>query len=413
VVESQEEGSYRDDAEGRSGSVAKGGLEVSATIQKRGESYRIAIHRGGGRKYVTVKTKKEADAVVAQVRKLELTGINVVERVEQARTMTPANPHPLLKDALPAWIESQIAAGDIRHSTGRVYLDRSKTWLYPTVGDVHVDQITREQIGRVIRQIKEAGRSMGTVKQCLNPLKTYFADQVERKILTVNPASDLRYFIGKRQSKGKKKVKVFTLAERGRVLQTAYTWFPRWGAFIETAYKGGLRWGEIAALQPADIDFDREEITVRRTVSEGGRIERPKNDIERTVLASPDLLKALRLQIEATSHEAATHGWTDCPWVFPNLRGKLRSYSGTVTQWQKIQAKATVSYLNFHCTRHTFASTLLEGKADIRWVQNQLGHASISQTVDTYGHLVPEAHAHNVKILDRSAHNIHHKGVAV
>jgi len=44
---------------------------------------------------------------------------------------------------------------------------------------------------------------------------------------------------------------------------------------------------------------------------------------------------------------------------------------------------------------------LLDAEADIRWVQAQLGHASISQTVDTYGHIQVERHEHVVEALDR------------
>jgi site-specific recombinase XerD len=44
---------------------------------------------------------------------------------------------------------------------------------------------------------------------------------------------------------------------------------------------------------------------------------------------------------------------------------------------------------------------LLEGGADIRWVQRQLGHASIGQTADTYGHVQPERHEAAVESLDR------------
>jgi integrase len=52
-------------------------------------------------------------------------------------------------------------------------------------------------------------------------------------------------------------------------------------------------------------------------------------------------------------------------------------------------------------TVSTFATWLLEGGADIRWVQRQLGHASIGQTADTYGHVQPERHEAAVEGLDR------------
>ena len=69
--------------------------------------------------------------------------------------------------------------------------------------------------------------------------------------------------------------------------------------------------------------------------------------------------------------------------------------------WKHVLAKARVPYRKFHALRHTFATVLLEASADIRFVQAPLGHASITMTVDTYGHLVPEHHAHVVENLDK------------
>ncbi len=48
--------------------------------------------------------------------------------------------------------------------------------------------------------------------------------------------------------------------------------------------------------------------------------------------------------------------------------------------------------------RHSYATWLLEGGADIRWVQRQLGHATIVQTSDTYGHLESEQHEERVNL---------------
>ena len=44
---------------------------------------------------------------------------------------------------------------------------------------------------------------------------------------------------------------------------------------------------------------------------------------------------------------------------------------------------------------------MLDSGADVRWVQHQLGHASIQQTVGTYSHIVPDKHEHTVRALDK------------
>ena len=69
--------------------------------------------------------------------------------------------------------------------------------------------------------------------------------------------------------------------------------------------------------------------------------------------------------------------------------------------WQPLLAKAGLPYRKYHATRHTYATWLLSDGADLRWVQQQLGHATVAQTADTYGHLQPEHHESAAARLDR------------
>ena len=69
--------------------------------------------------------------------------------------------------------------------------------------------------------------------------------------------------------------------------------------------------------------------------------------------------------------------------------------------WQPLLAKAGLAYRGYHSTRHTFATWLLSDGADMRWVQAQLGHATIAQTADVYGHVQPERHEAAAAGLDR------------
>jgi uncharacterized membrane protein YdjX (TVP38/TMEM64 family) len=84
-------------------------------------------------------------------------------------------------------------------------------------------------------------------------------------------------------------------------------------------------------------------------------------------------------------------------WVFAVV-STLGRVPGT---WQPLLSKAGLPYRKYHATRHTYATWLLSDGADLRWVQQQMGHATIGQTADIYGHVQPERHEVAVVGLDR------------
>lgn len=97
--------------------------------------------------------------------------------------------------------------------------------------------------------------------------------------------------------------------------------------------------------------------------------------------------------------------------VFPTSSGNLVRYPFFLEKvWKPLLSRAKLPYRLYHSTRHTFATWLLESGADIRWVQRQLGHASIGQTADTYGHLQADRHEHAVDELDHVVRQPHGAG---
>ncbi|MBA2484627.1 MAG: tyrosine-type recombinase/integrase [Nitrospira sp.] len=65
--------------------------------------------------------------------------------------------------------------------------------------------------------------------------------------------------------------------------------------------------------------------------------------------------------------------------------------------------KAGIRRLNLHSTRHTYASRLISNGENLKYIQEQLGHASITITCDTYGHLIPGGNRQAVDRLDGTA----------
>ena len=383
---------------------------MGATYSRRGKkSFLVAVHSRGERQYKMVRNEQDAKALVQHIHKQELAGVNVIEAIRKARAaIAPAPVHPKLRDALPEWIQAQR---DIRVSTAENYQSRLSLWVYPhtladgrLLGDLPVNQVTREHLGAVILKMKSAGRSRATIGHICHPLRRYYQGLIEMKTLPPpNPAGDLKFFIGKIRQKKGEGLTYFAQEEGPQLIATVKALWPRYEAFILTGLLAGLRWGESAALYKTDIDWQRGRLHIQRTVSAGGMAPCKDND-DRWVKGSKELLRTLRAHVQAMDLEGQVKGWTpeQRRLVFPNKDGRVVSYSNFQENiWRPLLAKAGLAYRKYHSTRHTFATWLLSDGADLRWVQKQLGHASIKQTADTYGHVQPERHESAVEGLDR------------
>ena len=388
------------------------GVVVRQRKGKRG--WWVVINRQGRRKSVKCNSRRAAEIVADKIDAMLKLGQSV-EALRPAPPPTSALADvPRLRDALPEWIARKERAGDLRGSTPKAYLSRLVTWVFPhelpdgrLLGDLPVNLITREMLGAVILRVKEAGRSLAIIEGLRNPLRGYFAEQIETKTLPgQNPAADLKFFVGKRADKRRLRSLAFFAQEEGpQLIGTAKAMFPRWHPFILTGLLAGLRWGESAALRKTDIDWRRGRIHVQRTYSEkAGAILPCKNNESRVVKASPALLDALRAQVGAVELEAQVKGWDvdQRQLVFPTTSGRIIRHGHFLESvWQPLLSKAGLTYRKYHATRHTYATWLLGDGADLRWVQAQMGHASIGQTADTYGHVQPERHESAVTGLDR------------
>jgi len=143
-------------------------------------------------------------------------------------------------------------------------------------------------------------------------------------------------------------------------------------AILEVLYGSGLRVAELVGLNLSDIDFPRDTIRVRG-----------KGNKERILPLGRAEREALELYIPKRSRP-------DAEPVFLNLRGKRISIRAVRNIVGKLLRRvAGVTAVNPHALRHAFATHLLERGADLRAVQELLGHASLSST-QIYTHLTVE-----------------------
>jgi integrase len=88
-------------------------------------------------------------------------------------------------------------------------------------------------------------------------------------------------------------------------------------------------------------------------------------------------------------------------WVFISEAGNPVDQANFHNRvWKKLLAKTDLRYIRVHDLRHMFASLLIQNGESLAYVREQMGHLSITITVDTYGHLVPGGNKAAVDRLD-------------
>jgi integrase len=171
--------------------------------------------------------------------------------------------------------------------------------------------------------------------------------------------------------------------------------FPLSGAFL-TCVLTGMRAGELWGLHWSEVDWDARQIFVRQSLWRG-QFQDPKSTYSVRKIDIPDLLLQELRKWKSVSPES--------PLVFPSPEGKPSSHNNAVKRFfNPALEKAKLRHVSFHSLRHTNASMRIAAGQNIKYIQTQLGHASIKMTLDIYGHLFNDANfsRQQVKLLDSS-----------
>jgi integrase len=170
----------------------------------------------------------------------------------------------------------------------------------------------------------------------------------------------------------------------------------RFEALFVVAVHCGLREGELLGLRWADVDLYAGTLAVRRTLSEtktGYIFEAPKNSKGRNVGLTSSAKDALRCHRAAQNQERLQAGslWHDQDLVFPSYKGTAMNAKNLTSRYFKpLLAKIGLPHsVRLHDLRHTCATLLLSRGVHPKFVQELLGHATISITLDTYSHVLP------------------------
>jgi integrase len=337
--------------------------------------------RHGDRHIKTYARKKDADAFHANVRVDVERGIHTAE----SKSVTVAK-------AAELFVQSCV---DLERSTLQTYRQHIDLHIVPLLGDVKLSQLSTPMVREFADRLRHSGRSQAMVSKILVRLGSILADAQERGLVGQNVVRSLR---AQRQRRRKRQAEPSGKLRRGIDIPTPdevraiiAQLHGRWRPLILTAVFTGLRASELRGLRWADVDLKRGELHVTQRADRYNEMGPPKSEAgERVVPMPPILVNTLREHKLASRHDL----------VFPGPNGGVDSYNNIKRGFAPAQIAAGVSIngkakYGMHALRHFFASWCINRKVDgglelpMKLVQARLGHATISMTADTYGHLFP------------------------
>jgi len=217
-------------------------------------------------------------------------------------------------------------------------------------------------------QVKDA-----TINRELTVLKTIFSKAMLWGYAAQNPVKQVRFF-----KEELKPIRILTVAERQRLFEASPEFLR---PIMLAALKTGMRRGELLGLKWKDVDLEHGNISVRRTKS--GKL--------RMIPMHPDMAESLaRLKLGAKGEH-----------VFAEADGsRLKDFGAVRTSFERLVVEAGLEGLTFHDLRHNFATELIAKGADVRTVQEYLGHSSLVM-VQRYTHVTEGIRRSTIQLLSR------------
>ncbi len=241
--------------------------------------------------------------------------------------------------------------------------------------------IERKDIKLYLKYLKDQKKSPKSISRRISCIRGFYKFLLIEKIIANNPMSTIEL------PKTKKALpKVLTIEEVDKLLditlKDAYSY--RNKAMLELMYATGLRVSELVNLKIHDIDFINETV---RTMGKGNK--------ERIIPIGEIAIHYLKLYLEIYRSQLLKKDYTDD--LFLNNHGKCMTRQGFFKILKKLAKEKDIkTSFSPHTLRHSFATHLLENGADLRSIQELLGHSSIS-TTGIYTHVSNEELKENYK----------------
>lgn len=283
------------------------------------------------------------------------------------------------------WLNSPLRAWS--DGTLLSYTDVFDRIIKKRFGSKMLSEIKRRHIKQFISELDSLSSSRKRL--ILAVLSGIFESALDDELVESNPCQGAQKYCGKLTSK---KIVPLTAEEVQTMLENASSLSIVYYTFLFVSARTGLRVGELLGLRWKDINFEERYLEVNRSFyHRTSTYGLPKNRKARKVDLTPATVEALR-NLQAHRKLLSIQGddlvftITGEPLVYSTLRKKFKTIAPRP--------------IRIHDLRHSYATLRILKNDNLLDVSKQLGHHSVSFTIDRYGHWIPGEHKSQVDELD-------------
>jgi len=337
---------------------------------------------------------------------------DLIRKIEDAQNndeyVTPSDIK--LSDWLDSWMRV-YKKNSIRPTTYASYTQSINNHIKPALGNIELQKLRPEHIQNMLNDLSKGKGSIVnkalapfTVIKAKNIMSGAMEQAMRNRIIPYNP---VKATVSPKLEQ--KEIRVLTEDEQ-RLFMNALKEHRLEALFLLTLATG-MRRGEVMALTWDCVDFENMSISVKGSITRTKdpdtgvtelRFSEPKTkNGRRHIPILPSMLPVLKAHKERQDIEKAAAGsaWNPKNLVFCSNVGTPLEPRRINTTMQKITDSAELPHFTFHSLRHTFATRMLEANVSAKVVQDILGHADVTLTLNTYSHVIgTTAHDQMAKI---------------
>ena len=293
-----------------------------------------------------------------------------------------------LGEYLDVWLKGSVY-GSVRQSTYDRDTNLVNNHIKPVLGGLKLKKLNSAHVQGFYRDRLDAGLSASTVRKVHDILRRGLAQAVDWHLTPRNVAD-----VVKPPKPVAKEMVALSAYQTRRLLDAAAD--DRLEALYVLAIHTGMRQGEMLALSWQDVEMENGAVSVRRTLTRsGGKVtfgEPKTKKSRRSIRLTPQATEALRAHLARQLRDMEILGdrYRDQGLVFTTDTGAPINPSNLRQRsFAPLLERAGLPHMRFHDLRHTCATLLLSRGVHPKFVQELLGHATISITLDTYSHVMP------------------------